>query len=277
MRVATRGAQPQLTDWLVLSLMALTVMAVGAPWIAPHDPASPLDLVHQALRMPGTGHWLGTDGASRDLLSRVLHGARTSLTIAFLGTVTALLGGLAWAALVQYGGRWLASALLTVSDALRGVPRLLVLLGVGAVAGGALSPTSLAIAMGCIAAPLVCRVIHAELQQLSTRPWSEATQALGVSPMRAFSHHLLPHLMPVLLGLGVILVGELLAAEAALGVVGLGVPEPAVSWGRMIQDAMPDLARAWWPLAVPCAALLATILLTAALAERLNTSLVIHD
>jgi ABC-type dipeptide/oligopeptide/nickel transport system permease subunit len=263
--------------WLVLPLTGLSLLAIGAPWIAPHDPASPLDLVHQTLRMPGVDHWLGTDSASRDLLSRVLHGGRTSLTIAMLGTATALTGGLFWAALVQYGGRWLASGLLTISDALRGVPRLLMLLAIGAAAGGALTPAALAVAMGCIAVPLMCRVIHAEMQQLSARPWSEAAHALGVSPARTFTHHLLPHLLPMLLGLAVILLGELLAAEAALGVVGLGVPEPAVSWGRMIQDALPDLARAWWPLAVPCAALLVTMLLTATLAERLNSSLVIHD
>lgn len=280
MKTLTRAETVRLPEglsWLILSLTALSLLVIGAPWIAPHDPASPLDLVHQTLRMPGVDHWLGTDSASRDLLSRVLHGGRTSLTIAMLGTATALAGGVVCAALVQYGGHWLASGMLAIVDAMRGIPRLLMLLAIGAAAGGALTPAPLAVAMGCLAVPLVCRVIHAEMQQLSVRPWSDAAHALGVSPVRTFTHHMLPHLLPMLLGLAVILLGELLAAEAALGVVGLGVPEPTVSWGRMIQDALPDIARAWWPLVVPCAALLGTMLLTATLAERLNSSLVIHD
>ncbi|WP_337172776.1 ABC transporter permease [Gemmatimonas aurantiaca] len=272
--------RPALDRRLILPGAMLAVMillAAFGPWIAPFDPAAPQDMLHAALQTPGPVFRLGTDSASRDLLSRVLYGARTSLTIAAIGTLTALLGGVAWATLARLcGGAWRAM-LLALSDAFRSIPRLLVLLAAGAVAGGALAPYTIAMTMGCLAMPFVCRVIDAELRQLAARPWNEAAHALGASPFRILSHHLLPHLLPVIVSLGVVLLGECLAAEAALGVLGLGIPEPAVSWGRMIQDALPDLARAWWPLVVPCLALLVTMLATSTLAEQLNSRSSYHD
>lgn len=252
-------------------LAVVILLAALGPWIAPFDPAAPQDMLHAALQTPGPVFRLGTDSASRDLLSRVLYGARTSLMIAAIGTLTALLGGVAWATLARLSGETWSAMLLALSDAFRSIPRLLVLLAAGAVAGGALAPYTIAMTMGCLAMPFVCRVIDAELRQLAARPWNEAAHALGASPFRILSHHLLPHLLPVIVSLGVVLLGECLAAEAALGVLGLGIPEPAVSWGRMIQDALPDLARAWWPLVVPCLALLVTMLATSALAEQLNS------
>lgn len=255
---------------LSLSLLLLiAVAAIAAPLLAPFDPSAQLDVVGLKNHPPSAAHWLGTDPFSRDVLSRLLHGARTSITVALTATLVALAAGAVWGALAHglgaSGGAWL----LTLADAARSVPRLLILLCASAVVGRWV-PQSLAILVGVTASPIICRVVHARLATLSVRPFIEAAGALGVSRGRILWRHLLPHVMDPLVATGVLLLAEVMVLESSLSFLGLGVRAPGISWGTMVQEALPFIGSAWWVAAVPSVCLLLTVACTAHLADALS-------
>jgi peptide/nickel transport system permease protein len=250
-------------------LGVLLTLAVVAPWLAPYDPAAQLDLIALKNHAPTSAHWLGTDAFSRDVLSRALFGARTTVSVAIVASLTALATGATWAAAaLLLGPRW-GRLLLTVADVLRSVPRLLLLLAIVVVVN-TLPPLILALAVGVTASPSVCRIVHTQLLRLRARPYVEAASALGVSTARVMSRHLAPHLVGPLVAVGVLLLADVMAFEAAVSFLGLGVRPPAVSWGSMMQDALPFLGTAWWGAMVPATCLALTVLCTARIADHLD-------
>lgn len=253
----------------VIALAILIAAGSVAPLMAPFDPAAQLDIVGLKNHAPSAAHWLGTDGFSRDVLSRALYGARTTVLVASLASVMALTMGAVWAMCAMALGSRAGAVLLSAADVFRSIPRLLLLLAVVVVAG-ALAPVTLAIAVGITASPSVCRVVYAQLQQLSARPFVEAASALGVSRHRVLSRHLVPHLTGPLIAVGVLLMADVMAFESAVSFLGMGVRAPSVSWGSMVQDAMPFFGTAWWGVAVPCTFLAITVLCTARVADRLE-------
>lgn len=249
----------------VVGLVVLA--AVAAPVVAPFDPTAQLDIVLLKNQPPSSAHWLGTDPFSRDILSRVLYGARNSLLIAATATVVALVAGACWGGVAHLAGRHLGASLLTLADAARTVPRLLTLLCASAIAG-VWSPLALAIVVGLTASPIVCRLAYAQLSAVAARPFVEAAHALGASRPRVLTRHLAPHLLPPLAATGVLMLADVMALEASLSFLGLGVRAPHVSWGGMVQDALPFLRSAWWVAAVPSVCLLVTVLCISQLADR---------
>lgn len=265
--VARRHPAGQRVAVIVLGLVVIA--ALLAPLIAPYDPAAQLDIVALRNSKPSLPHLLGTDAYSRDILSRVLFGARTSLLVAFLATIIATILGSIWggiAASVQGG---VGTVMMLAVDVVRSVPRLLLFLVVVAFMG-ALTPTLLAILLGAAAWPATSRLVFALVRDAESRPYVEAARSTGATRARVFARHVVPHLVSPLTGSGALLLADVLALESGLSFIGLGVRPPGASWGTMVQDALPYLGSAWWTAAVPCVCLVVTVLSAAGIADWLR-------
>jgi len=249
-------------------LVGMGALALLAPWLAPYDPAWQFDLVQLRNTPPSAAHWLGTDSFARDLLSRLLFGARTSLVV---GGVAALVGmgvGTAGGVATAFLPPWLEQLVLGGCDVLRTLPRLLWYLMVLLLAG-ALAPLALGVVIGVSAAPSTLRLVHGEAAALRARPFMEAARALGTPLGRRLRVQLLPHVLPTVLASGVLLLADAMALEAGLSFVGLGVRPPTASWGNMVQEGIPVLESAWWVAAVPGAALVLAVGCAARVADAL--------
>lgn len=250
-------------------LGAVVLLAVFAPVIAPFGAAEQLDIVALKNSAPSTTHWLGTDGYSRDILSRALFGARTSLFVAFVATMIATAVGALWGGIAASTGGRRGEVMMLAVDVFRSVPRMLLFLVAVALAG-ALSPVWLAALLGISAWPSISRMAFALVRDVRSRSFVEAAQAAGGTPARVFLHHVVPHLTGPLTAAGTLLLADILALESGLSFLGLGIRPPGASWGNMVQDAVPYLGSAWWTAAVPCACLLVTVLSASALADQLQ-------
>ncbi len=250
-------------------LLLIVTAAILAPWLAPYDPAAQLDIVQLKNGAPSLAHWLGTDPYSRDVLSRAVFGARTSLMVAALATVLATVVGCAWGACAASVSEGLGDGLMSVVDVMRSLPRVLVFLGV-AVLLGPLSAVTLALVLGATAWTGTSRLVYVLVREITARPFVEAARAMGASRWRLMQRHVMPQLLTPVVASGALLLADLLAVEAGLSFIGLGVRPPGASWGSMLQDGLPYLRSAWWLAAVPSLLLIATVLSAAGIADRLG-------
>lgn len=249
-------------------LGVLVVAAVLAPVLAPHDPARTYDLVLQQNLPPSRAYPLGTDPSARDVLSRVLYGARVSLGVAALGAAVALAIGTAWGATAGALGGRIERWLMRVVDVLLGVPRILVLLAVVAL-WGAVGAPALGVLLGLTTWPSTGRIVRARVAAVRRAEFVAAARALGASPARVLLRHLPPHAAGVVAVSGTLLFGDLLALEAGLSFIGLGVRPPDPSWGSMVQDGAPYLLSAPWTSLVPTACIAGTVLAASVLGDAL--------
>ena len=247
----------------------MVMAALLAPFVAPYDPAHQLDIVGLKNQGPSVAHWLGTDAYSRDILSRVLYGARTSLMVATLATLVATLLGCVWGGVAATASGRTGHMLMLVVDVVRSIPRLLLFLVAVALAG-VLTPPVLAILLGAAAWPATSRLVYALVRDTESRSFVEAARSSGASSARVLAVHVAPHLAGPLVASGALLLADILALESGLSFLGLGVRPPGASWGNMVQDALPYLGSAWWTVAVPCACLVVTVLSAASIADHLQ-------
>jgi peptide/nickel transport system permease protein len=254
------------------TLTVLLLVAIGAPWLAPYDPTAQLDLVALKNRAPSWSHWLGTDAYARDVLSRALFGARTSLAVASLSTTIAVALGTAWGAGAASAPPRLAQAMMGLVDVLRSLPRLLLLLG-ALVALGTMTPAVLAVVLGLTSWTGISRLVFMKIRALDAGAFVEGARALGLSRTAVLRRHIAPHLAAPLGAAAPLLLADLLAVESGLSFLGLGVRPPLPSWGNMVQDAVPFLQSAWWLVAVPCVLIMATVLSASSVADRLGDTL----
>lgn len=254
-------------------LGALALAAVLAPWIAPFDPAAQTDPIANALRSPSTTHWFGTDPYARDVFSRVLFGARSSLGIALLAVAVALTLGSAVGALAALRGGWADSLLMRATDAALAMPRLLLLLLVVA-STGPLPAAWLAVVLGATGWMTTARLVRQETRRLLATEYVRAAIALGVRRRRLWSGHILPGLLPTLGVAATIAFASALPLEAALSFLGLGVRPPLASWGNIILEAEGRLQSAWWLVVFPTLAIVTATLAANLLAERVAA---MHD
>ncbi len=253
----------------MLSLVAIA--ALCAPWLTPFDPGAQLDIVALKNSAPSWSHWLGTDSYSRDIASRALFGARTSLGIASLATIIAIMIGVAWGAIAAVFPGQLGRLMMSTVDVLRSVPRLLFFLG-ALVVMGVFSSVGLSLVLGASAWAGTSRLVFVLVAELNMRPFVESAHALGVTPWRVLRREVAPHLVAPLSASGILLFADMLALESGLSFLGIGVRPPTASWGNMVQDALPYLRSAWWLAAVPCVLLMTTVLAAATVADHLVSS-----
>jgi len=220
-------------------MLLIVVAAAGADVLATHDPIA-TDAAHTLAR-PGASHWLGSDHLGRDVYSRIVHGARVSLLVGIASTLLgSVLGGLAGLLSGYLGGRTdlLAQRLL---DILQGLPLLVLALVMTAALGPSLPNVVVAISLPIV--PRAARVVRASVLSIREMPYVEAARALGLSHRRIAFRHVLPNTVGPFIVLGTAQLGSAILVEAALSFLGLGVPEPYPSWGRMLSVSAAEYAQ----------------------------------
>ncbi len=243
-KAALRGA-PKIS----LTILTLAVLcALFAPWLAPADPI--VGNLADSLQPPGSaGHLLGTDNQGRDLLSRIIYGARISVTVGVLavfvaggvGTIMAVLSGV-------YKG-WVDVVLMRITDAFLALPFLMIAVTVVSLLGPSLLNVILVI--GLLRWMGYARVLRGEVLRLMEMDFVRLALVAGASRWRIILRHILPNLINTLLVLGTLELGVAVIAEAGLSFLGLGVPRPLPSWGTMLAESQQYFYIAWWLPVIP--------------------------
>jgi peptide/nickel transport system permease protein len=240
-------------------------MAVLAPLIAPYAP----DAVDLAVRRqaPSLTHWFGTDDLGRDVLTRVLHGARVSLAIGLLAAALSVALGTAVGLVAGFVRGAIDGALMRLTDTMLAVPRLPLLMIVAAI----LTPSIplLIVLVAGVGWMETARIVRAESMSLRERGFVEAARALGTRRPRLLVNHLLPNVSGIVIVSATLSVGRSILLESALSFFGVGVQPPAASWGNMLYQAQSTMTSEPWLALFPGLAIFATTLLVNAAGERL--------
>ena len=208
---------------------------------------------------PGThGFLLGTDSVGRDLLVRILYGARISLFVGVLTTLIATFAGVAVGLIAGYFGGWVDGVLARFIDAVLAFPYVVLALALAARFGPSLTLIIIVISFFSWAA--VARIVRGQTLSLKEKEYVEAARSLGASPWRIMFFDILPNLLAPVLVLGTLLVPSAIVFEATLSFLGLGIQEPTPSWGNILAEAANFYQQAWWYVVFPAAALLITTL-----------------
>jgi len=226
----------------LIVVVLLILLAVLAPWVAPYDPtATSFATVRKA---PSWAHWFGTDEVGRDVLSRVIWGARASLSAGLVSVGIAVGAGVPLGLLAGYAGGWIDAALSRLVDAMLAVPFLILAIALSAFLGPSL--TNAMIAIGVTATPVFVRLTRGQTLSAKVEDYVEAARAVGNPHWRIALRHVLPNIVPPLLVQASLAIAGAIIAEAALSFLGLGQQPPAPSWGSMLNTAQRFLAQAPW-------------------------------
>jgi len=270
--LAVRGVLRQKSSRVAAILLILMILiGLLAPLIAPYDPAAQPDIVAMKDLPPSLAHPFGTDPYSRDVLSRVLYGARLSLTIGILATFVSLTLGVAYGSIAGYLGGIVDAVMMRVLDALLSIPRLLLLLGV-LVAWPHLSIGALILFLGVTGWFGLSRLVRGQVLALKHAEFVTAAQALGASRRRILWRHLLPNLVSPIAVAATLGVAHVIVLEAGLSFLGIGVPQPLASWGNIIQDGVDQIATLWWMSLFPGLFMVLTVVTLNILGEALRDS-----
>jgi peptide/nickel transport system permease protein len=246
-------------------VLGLAGAAVLAPALAPRNPAA--QRLEAALTPPSRAYWLGGDEFGRDVLSRVLHGARVSLGVAAGSVAISLTAGTA-IGLAAGGRRWLDAALMRAMDALLAVPSLVLALAVAAALGPGWA--NAAVAIGLVYVPHFARLVRAQAVALTEREFVAAARALGAGEGRVLIRHVLPNVWPTVAVLASVNAGFAIMWEASLSFLGVGVPPPTPSWGAMLRTGYPYMEHAPWVAIAPGGAIFLAVLGFLTLGDRLQ-------
>lgn len=249
---------PRVKAWIGIGVTALVVVtALAAPWLAPHDPLRS-ELGDTLLRPGAPGHPLGTDQLGRDLLSRVLHGARLALFIgACTVVVTATVGGVL-GLVAGFVERWPSAVVMRIADVQLSFPFILLAMTINAIVGLGLGNIILSLsAAGWV---VYARVVRGEVLAVKQRDFVQAASALGVARPRLLFRHILPNVAPSIVVVASLQFSQFVVAEAAISYLGFGVQPPTPAWGSMLAESRDFLYVAWWLMAFPGLALVLTAL-----------------
>lgn len=223
-------------------IVTFLVLALFAPLVAPYDPiASSWSLVRKP---PSAAHWFGTDDLGRDVLSRVIYGARASLMAGVISVGIALGIGVPVGLLAGYRGGFIDGLIGRITDAMLACPFLILAIALAAFLGPSLSNAMIAI--GISATPIFIRLTRGQVMNVKVEDYVEAARAVGNPPWRIVVVHILPNVMPALLVQATLSIAAAIIAEAALSFLGLGQQPPAPSWGSMLNSAQRFLTSAPW-------------------------------
>ncbi|MEI8177894.1 ABC transporter permease [Aestuariivirga sp.] len=220
-------------------VLTFVVMALFAPWLAPHDPFK-IDVMHK-FASPSLAHWAGTDQLGRDLLSRIIYGARTALGVAITATGIAGLAGILLGLVAGYGPRWLDSLLILCFDSMTSLPMIMFALAVITVLGP--STATLILVIILVSIPGYARFIRAQTLSLVRSDFILAEQAMNASTARIILLHLLPNVAGQLLVVLSMDVPVVIMLEAGLSYLSLGVKPPTPSWGNILYDGYVSLRQ----------------------------------
>lgn len=220
-------------------VLAFVLMALFAPWLAPYDPLK-IDVMHK-FSGPSLAHWAGTDQLGRDLLSRIIYGARTALGVAITATGIAGLIGILLGLIAGYGPRWLDSLLILCFDSMTSLPMIMFALAVITVLGP--STATLILVIILVSIPGYARFIRAQTLSLVRSDFIMAEQAMNASNARIILLHLLPNVAGQLLVVLSMDIPVVIMLEAGLSYLSLGVKPPTPSWGNILYDGYVSLRQ----------------------------------
>ncbi len=246
-----------LTTGLVMGLVLL-VLAVVGPGLAPYDPTAPVAPQLAEPSPPGAPFHLGTDDLGRDVLSRLLYGARISLLVGLVATVVTMLIGTAIGLAAGYFGGAVDTVLMRITDVMLAFPGLL--LAAALVAVMRPSIWTIFVVIGLVSWTGVARVVRSETLSLRERDFVVAARAMGASHGRILVRHVLPNVAPTLIAIAALSTSGAILLDAGLSFLGMGVPPPTPTWGRMIQEASTYYRVAPWLMAFPGLAVLYAVL-----------------
>ncbi len=249
-----RGRPAAVLGFIVITLFI--VIAVAAPLIAPFDPvATSWTAIRKA---PSMQHWMGTDENGRDVLSRVVFGARASLLAGVVSVLIAAGVGVPVGLLAGFAGGRVDMVIGRVVDAMLACPFLILAIALAAFLGPAL--TNAMVAIGVTAAPVFARVARSATMDTMTHDYVEAARAVGNPPWRVALRHVAPNIIPPVLVQATLAIALAIIAEASLSFLGLGQQPPAPSWGSMLNSAQRFLTQAPWLAVFPGAAIFLAVL-----------------
>ncbi|MGY3453751.1 peptide/nickel transport system permease protein [Bradyrhizobium sp. USDA 4353] len=250
-------------------IMAFILLALSAPLVAPYDPIkTSWTLVRKA---PSAAHWFGTDDLGRDVLARVIYGARASLLAGAISVVIALAIGVPIGMIAGYRGGFIDALISRITDAMLACPFLILAIALAAFLGPSLGNAMIAI--GISATPIFVRLTRGEVLSVKVEDYVEAARSVGDTDLQIAVRHILPNIMPALLVQATLSVAAAIIAEAALSFLGLGQQPPAPSWGSMLNAAQRFLTNAPWMAIWPGLAIFLVVLSLNLLGDGLRDAL----
>jgi ABC-type dipeptide/oligopeptide/nickel transport system permease subunit len=259
----------------MLILLVVAAAALAAPWVAPHDPAKqsllrrftpPMWQVKGNVAYP-----LGTDQVGRDVLSRLIHGARISLLVGVAAVIVSLAVGVTAGLVSGFLGGKVDTVIGTVVDVTLSFPQILLALAFVAALGPSL--VTIIVVLGLTGWERYTRVVRAEVLALREKEFIEAARAIGVDRMRIIFRHVLPNTVPSIVVLSTLQVAQAILAEAALSFLGVGSGNAYPTWGQMISLGRDFVTVAWWLPTLPGLAILLTVLAINLVGDRLRDAL----
>ena len=253
LRTAVRG-NPLLVAGLVLA-SALVVIAIFAPLIAPY-PGDAGSATHplESFLPPSSHHWFGTDDVGRDVFSRVVYGARISLSVAAIVIAFSCIVGVPLGIAAGYFGGIVDNVLMRVTDIFLAFPALLLALALASVLTPSVGNATLAIAVTWW--PWYARLARGQAASVAGRPYIESCRALGISPFRTLFRHVLPNSVTPVIVQASLDVGGVILTAAALSFLGLGAQDPTPEWGLLVSKGEAYFTTQWWLVTFPGAAIL---------------------
>ena len=240
----------------VALVVAMVLIALFAPWVAPYDPDAQ-DVVMK-LEPPSQEHFFGTDAFGRDVLSRVIWGARVSLFVGSVATLAGIVIGTIVGIVSGYYGGLVDKLITAATDILLSFPQLIMGLMLVAVLGPSLFNLILAIAVTAV--PAFIRVARASTLAMKERDFVDACRALGFGDLRIMFLHVLPNIMDEVVVMGSLWLAAAIRTESTLAFIGLGVPPPTATWGGIIREGFDNLLDAPWLSIFPSLAILAVMI-----------------
>jgi len=228
-------------------LIILLVLAIFAPWIAPHSYA------YQNLELgavgPSSSYWLGTDTLGRDQFSRILYGARVSLLVGFVATAVALLIGVSWGIVAGFFGGKIDSTMMRIVDILYGLPFIIFIILLMVIFGRNI--WFLFLAIGAVEWLTMARIVRGQVLTIKNQEFVLAAQAMGVRNISLFFRHILPNILGTIAVFATLTIPQVMLLEAFLSFLGLGVQPPMSSWGTLIRYGVESMEEYPWMLIFP--------------------------
>ncbi|WP_108670550.1 ABC transporter permease [Peribacillus acanthi] len=242
-----------------LIVLFFVLLAVFAPVIAPEGMNDQkMNQPDKILQPPSSQHWFGTDDFGRDVLSRIIYGARISLWVGTFSVVGSIVVGCLLGIIAGYYGKWADALISRVFDIMLAFPSILLAIAIVAVLGPSLKNALIAIAI--INIPTFGRLIRSRVLSIKEEEYIVAAKAIGMSNARILFHHVLPNSMAPIIVQGTLAIATAIIECAALGFLGLGAEVPFPEWGKMLSDAKQFLIQAPWTMVFPGLAIMLTVL-----------------
>lgn len=269
-KTAIRSPRGGISAAVLLLVMAC---ALFAPLIAPY--AYDIQNLPGSNADPSVAHWMGTDEFGRDLMSRIIYGARTSLTVAVTAISISVVAGLTLGAMAAYFGGWFDRAVTAVVDLTWSFPEILIALILIAIIGPGVGSVMVAISIAYLAQ--FTRLTRAQIMALKNETYVEATTNLGAGHFHIIFRHLLPNALTPVIVAGMLATGDAIILEATLGFFGLGAQPPTPSWGAMMSSGTAQIFIAPWIIIFPGLAIAITVISINLFGDALIESLDIHN